>query len=107
MEQRMLEQLKEYIKYDGEDESLVVSLYQAAAEKAETETGKRFEMQEGVPKSELYWLAVKMMVAHWYDNRGIATDKSMSDIPMSAQMLLDHIALCGAFPRLTAGGENG
>lgn len=100
MNQEMLEQLKEYIKYDGEDESLVVSLYQAAAEKAETETGKCFEVQDGTPRSELYWLAVKMMVAHWYDNRGIATDKTMADIPMSAQMLLNHIALCGIFPEV-------
>lgn len=101
MNQDMLKELQEYIKYDGEDENLVVSLYLAAVEKGETETGKAFRLEEGRPKSELYWLAIKMIVAHWYDNRGIVTDKAMADIPMSAQMLLDHIALCTAFPEVS------
>ena len=99
MNQNMLKQLQEYIKYSGDDET-VIALCKAATEKAESETGKRFVINEdGEPESDLYWLAVKMMTAHWYDNRGIATDKTQADIPMSAGMILDHIALCGIYPK--------
>ena len=99
MNQEMLEQLKEYLKCSGDDET-VITMCKAAIEKAETETGKKFVMNEdGEPESELYWLAVKMMVAPWYDNRGIASDKALADIPMSAGMILDHIALCGIYPK--------
>ncbi|WP_251612919.1 head-tail connector protein [Senimuribacter intestinalis] len=99
MNQNMQEQLKEYIKYSGDDET-VIALCNAAIEKAESETGKRFALKEdGEPESDLYWLAVKMMTAHWYDNRGIASDKPQTDIPMSAGMILDHIALCGIYPK--------
>lgn len=99
MLENMKNQLNEYIKFDGEDETLVVSLYSAAVEKAEEETGKTFVIEEDTPKSQLYWLAIKMIVAHWYDNRGIATEKPMSDIPMSAKELLSFIALSDSFER--------
>ena len=54
MNQNMQEQLKEYIKYSGDDET-VIALCNAAIEKAESETGKRFALKEdGEPESDLY-----------------------------------------------------
>lgn len=97
MRENMKNQLSEYIKFDGEDENLVVSLYSAAVEKAEKETGKVFVIEEDEPESQLYWLAIEMIVAHWYDNRGAVTEKPMNDIPMSAKELLSFIALSDSF----------
>lgn len=94
----MLDELMQYIKCDDEDNDLVVSLYEAAVELAETETGKIFKVSEdGTPNNPLYWLAIKMMVAHWYDNRGNGSDKNFFELPMSANELLNHIALCNDF----------
>ena len=96
----MLNDLKQYIKCDGEDNNLAASLYEAAIELAETETGKKFKVSEdGTPSNPLYWLAIKMMVAHWYDNRGNGSEKNFIELPMSSRELLNHIALCNDFER--------
>lgn len=96
MEQKMLEEFCEYAKIDGEDK-LAVNLYLAAVELAEAETGKVFKIENNIPKYPLYWLAIKMMVAHWYDNRGNGSEKGFSELPMSAQTILNHIALSSFF----------
>lgn len=92
----MKRDLLEYAKIDGEDD-LAVSLYSAAVQLAESQTGKRFVIQDDKPKYPLYWLAIKMMVSYWYDNRGNGSDKNFVELPLSSRVILDHIAISHDF----------
>ncbi len=94
----MREELLEYIKADSDD-SEAEGLYEAAVRLAETQTGKEFVIEEEQPKDPLYWTAIKQLVLHWYDNRGAVEEKAVNKIPYNAEMILNHISLCGQFPK--------
>lgn len=80
----------QYIKADSEDSAVVSDLTTAAIEKCELETGKPFN--EG---SQLYKLAVKMLVAEWFDHRGQTTTENLKEMPMATnlQSILNQIAM--------------
>jgi len=102
--EKMKLELTEYAKIDG-GENLAVSMYSAAVQMAESETGKAFIIQDEKPKDQLYWLAIMMMVAHWYDNRGNGSDKAFYELPRSAQTILNHIALSTDFEKIQEAAE--
>ena len=93
---KMRSDLEEYAKIQSGD-PVTEPLFDAAVQLAESATGKRFEVENGEPKSQLYWLAIKQIVIHWYDNRGAVSEKSLENIPLSANELLNHIALSSDF----------
>ncbi len=77
-------ELKSYLKVtDNEENDLIEGLQKAAEE---------FLANEGVQVSydrKLYSLAVKLLVAHWYDNRMVQSDKPYTNLSYS----LDAIVL--------------
>lgn len=89
-------ELEEYAKI-GSGDAATEALYEAAVQFAESYTGKAFTIAEGKPVSHLYWLVIKQLFVHWYDNRGVSADKAQNDIPISARELLNHIALSKEF----------
>lgn len=97
----MKEELLNYIRADS-DEKEVETLFEAAVRLAETQTGKEFVIEEGNAKDPLYWTAIKQLVEHWYDHRGAIDDKAVNKIPLNAEMILNHIALCGQFKEVKA-----
>lgn len=87
-----LEQVKEYLRIDEdliEDDELISSLIEAATDYMEQTTGKKYS-----DNSQLYVLAVKMLVAHWYENRSIfSTKTNVNSLPHSIEAIINHISL--------------
>lgn len=58
-----IEELKLYLRVDGDsDDAIIMTMQQAAIE---------YLTNAGIKESEkpLYQLAIKLLVAHWYENR--------------------------------------
>lgn len=62
----MLEKIKEYLKIDSNDEDVTVQALITSAELYLKNAGVLEDYQ-----NELYGLAIKMLVLHWYENREI------------------------------------
>ena len=62
----MLEKIKEYLKIDSNDEDTTVQTLITSAELYLKNAGVIEDYQ-----NELYDLAIKMLVLHWYENREI------------------------------------
>lgn len=62
----IINELKEYLKIDSDDEDLTISGLQYAAQEYLSNAGININYEK-----ELYKLAVKLLVSHWYDNRTI------------------------------------
>lgn len=80
----------DYLRADEEDHTLE-PLVQAAVQYIERSTGIAFDGQDDV-----YLTAIKMLAAHWYDNRGVLAGNAM-EIPYSVETMLSHIKLCGDY----------
>lgn len=92
-----LAQAKNYLKIDSDitdDDELITGLIGAANDYIENETGKR---NTG---SDVYDLAIKLLVAHWYENRAVYSAKpgAINVLPHSVSALIIHIAQCSAYP---------
>lgn len=87
-----LEQAKEYLRIDEdltEDDELIGSLIEAATDYLEQTTGKKYS-----DNSQLFVLAVKMLVAHWYENRSVfSTKTNVNNLPHSIEAIITHISL--------------
>ena len=59
-----LEELKLYLRVDGTDDDTLISGLQLAGEEYLTNAGITKDYTK-----ELYKLAVRLLVGHWYDNR--------------------------------------
>ena len=76
-----LDEVKVYLKLDDdltEDDELITGLIDAAKTYIEDSTGKSYQ------DTQLYNLAVKMIVAHWYENRQVISNKTVvNELPQS------------------------
>ena len=90
MSSSFIESVIEYIKADSTDMAVVNELCLAAVEKFELETGKMFD-----ETSSLMALAVKMLVAEWFDHRGQTTTENLKEMPLATnlQSILNQVAL--------------
>jgi len=86
----LVEQVAAYLRVDEEDPTLE-PLVGAAVKYIERSTGIAFRENDAV-----YTTAVKMLAAHWYDNRGMLGPNT-AEIPFSVESLLIHIKLCGDY----------
>lgn len=101
-----LKDAKEYLRIDADiddEDTLVTSLIDAANEYIEQCTGKQND------NSKLYDLCVKLLVAHWFENRAAIMTKpgAWGEMPHSVTALLTHISLAGHYPALPAEGGEG
>lgn len=94
-----LEEAKLYLKVDiDDDDTLIESLITAAEVYIYGQTGKTEYKGDEIAKNELYNLAVKQMLDHWYNNRGvIVKGKEVFNIPKSVDAIIAHIAMCGDY----------
>lgn len=61
----MLDELKDYLRIDGEEEdAFLASLISAAKQYIKNGTGSTVD-----EKNELHKLAVNLLATHWYENR--------------------------------------
>lgn len=103
-----LEDLKTYLRIDGSDDDVLIqSLMTAASSYIKKTTGKTQIItganEDGTPvladitTDELWCLTVKLMVAHWYENRGVEIPGTLTKISHSVDALINHIAMCGDY----------
>lgn len=98
-----LEDAKAYLKVDEditEEDTLIESLIEAAEQYVEQSTGKQ-------NTGGLYDLCVKLLVAHWFENRAAFSPKpgTISELPHSVTALMQHIAMASVYPELERAGE--
>jgi len=97
-----LEELKLYLRVDGNDEdALIQSFLTAATNYIQRQTGKtKVRSGDGyvsIENDELYNLCVKLMVAHWHSNRGVEIPGTLTKITHSVDALINHISMCGDY----------
>ncbi|MGG5736733.1 head-tail connector protein [Bacillus cereus group sp. IBL03679] len=83
-----LEEAKEYLRVDGdEEESLISSFITAAEIYIKNATSKNVDL-----KSELAKLAARILISHWYENRE-AVGKA-EQLAFSLQSILVQLQYC-------------
>lgn len=97
-----LTELKAFLKADydedTEEDALIESLGAAAVSYLEQTTGKAFN-----DESDLFCLAEKQLVLHWYENRtAFSTKTNLHELPHSLQAIITHISLASAYNGLEA-----
>ena len=86
-----LKQTKDYLRIDEdltEDDELIGSLIEAATDYLEQTTGKTYS-----DNSQLFVLAVKMLVAHWYENRSVFLQNQCKQSTTLYRAIITHISL--------------
>lgn len=79
-----LEELKIYLKIDDNEEDIFIQTLQTSAEEYLTNAGIIKDYSK-----ELYKLAIKILVAHWYENRAVETiGKNITKIAFSLDVIL-------------------
>lgn len=97
-----LSDVKLYLRVDATaDDVLITSLMTAADSFIKQQTGKTKvvvrEVEAAISTDELYNLCVKLMVAHWYENRAVQSPTNLTKIDYTVQALVNHISLCGDY----------
>lgn len=99
-----LEQFKLYARADSDAEDATMTVMLTAAQKAVADmTGK------GDPGTadELYDMAVMQLAAHWHENRTpTETGATVSAVPFTLQLLLNHITMCSRYKEVQPDGVN-
>ena len=104
-----IEDMKIYLRVDADDEDSLIEAQMLAADKYIS--GKLSKSQvylstgeDGVkvygPLAEdvLYQQCIKLMVAHWYENRGVVvTGTIVAKIQHTVDAILTHIEGCGDY----------
>ncbi len=78
-----IDELKNYLKVDEDDDDDLIKCLQLAAEE--------YLLNNGIIQcyeKELYKLAIKLLVAYWYDNRTIQKDKSKTKSSFSLEAII-------------------
>ena len=100
-----LDDVKLYLRVDtSDDDALIQSLITAAETYIKQQTGKTKKIvgaeETDISTDDLYNLCVKLLVAHWYENRGVETGGgrvAVTKISHSVDALVNHIAMCGDY----------
>jgi uncharacterized phage protein (predicted DNA packaging) len=100
---------KLYLRVDGTaDDALITGLITAAAKYIDGQTGKT-QVKTGedeageatygpIAADALYITAQKLMIAHWYENRGVeVVGATVARFSHSVDALVNHIATCGDY----------
>lgn len=92
-----IEETKEFLRIDGNDEDLLIQSLLTAAESYLTNAGVT------VTTGALYDLAVKLLVSHWYENREAVLIGNISKtIEFSLSTILTQLKYC--YPETTESG---
>lgn len=91
-----IEELKLYLRIDDDVENILIEAQlKAAIQYIEGMTGKTYKAD-----NEVWNICIKLMVAHWYENREIQASSnrgSIIKIEHTVDALVNHIALCGTY----------
>jgi uncharacterized phage protein (predicted DNA packaging) len=99
--------VKNYLRAGDAEDDLIQSLITSATAYIKTTTGKT-QVKTGIDSTglptyvtidndELFCLAVKQLVSHWYDNRGVEVSVNQRKTSYTVDALVNHIAMCGDY----------
>lgn len=89
-----LEEIKTYLKIDGDYEDMLLIDLQLMVECYLEEAGIKKNYSKPT-----YKLCVLMLISHYYSNRGViveSTKYSMEDVPFGARALIQQLQIGGA-----------
>lgn len=90
----LLNELKEYLRVDGNYEDLTLNLFLDSAKTALTNSGVRlpqdlYEKNEnGIEIYPLHRLAILTLASHYYENRQVASQNAQNIVPFSVQHMI-------------------
>ena len=98
----LLDSVKDYLRVDSdiEDDMQISALIKAATQYISKQTGKQY-----VENDEVWNTAIKLLVAHWYDNRAMNSSKAgqLYEFSHSVTAIINHISLCSDYPEVSSG----
>lgn len=97
-----LDQVKSFLRVEtDEDDNLLTAQMTAAVNYLKGQISKtkvtRSNETKPIEDDELFQHAVKLMVAHWYENREIQSGRSLSDVAHTVDAIVQHIEVCGDY----------
>lgn len=98
----MLEEVKLYLRVDGDEEDILIqSFILAASKEIQRRTGKTKVIASGeqadIADDALWQLAVKIGVADMYENRGSSSTGAVNQFSRTFDNMTQFIALCGDY----------
>jgi uncharacterized phage protein (predicted DNA packaging) len=93
-----LNEMKEYLRITYTDEDALISAQiQAATQYLKGKTSKTLCGETAIDNDELFKQAVKLLVAHWYEERHIIAGGTLSNIDHTVDAIIQHISCCGDY----------
>lgn len=83
-----IEEAKEFLRIDGNDEDLLIQSLLTAAENYLTNAGVT------VTSGPLYELAIKLLVSHWYENRAVVGVGKADKLAFSLDSIIAQLKYC-------------
>lgn len=80
-----LDELKGYLRLDDDSDDILIDSLKVAAEE--------YLLNAGIVENytrQLYSLAVKMLVANWYENRQMS-DKELKEVPYGIKCIIQQL----------------
>jgi len=93
----LLDSVKEYLRIDSdmEEDVQINALITAAKKYISEQSGKKY-----MEDDEVWNICIKLLVAHWYDNRVLHPNKpgQLATNSHTVDALISHISLCSDYP---------
>lgn len=87
------DEIKSYLRITHtKDDSFITGLIDIAKAYIKEQTGVEYIQNDFV-----YELALRLMIAHFYNNRSPVSEKTVSAVPFSLESMLIHLRIRGAF----------
>lgn len=91
---QLLDELKEYLRIDGNYEDLTLNLFLDSAKIALSNSGVRLPQdlykknENGIEIYPLHRLAILTLASHYYENRQVASQNAQNIVPFSVQHMI-------------------
>ena len=95
----LLEEFKEYLRVDGNDEDLTLNTFLATSKSALEHSGVVMPIDimelnaDGTKKYPLHFLAIMVLAAHYYENRIAVGSTAQNIVPFSVQHMILQLKL--------------
>ena len=97
-----IDEMKLYLRVTDTAEDELINTFIAAADNyILRQTGKTTvltgEEYVDIHSDETFLVCLKLLVAHWYENRGIISPTATNKINHTVDALVNHISMCGDY----------
>ena len=95
----LLEEFKEYLRVDGNDEDLTLNTFLSTSKSTLEHSGVVMPLDilelnpDGTKKYPLHFLAIMILAAHYYENRIASSNLTQNIVPFSIQHMILQLKL--------------